>query len=290
MSLTLLKHEIRNHLSYVIQWDRVDPDSYTNVNSDDTDAESELWEKCVQYLDREHQPPPPKRPSEPNIPRLRGPSRWLTLQPTDHKKLIQYFKRFSITVDQSDSDTEPERPVRLRPTNSNSIDGITVNLRKIPTRVISWGGCQTQDELIARPVPQKHHRNHTRDASFVLFRHSNDSGNITGQHPAPQLTANTQGPLQPKCIYHFGQLLRLISLEFAGHMHALAYITQFKTETEDPGLQRRCSPYAAGTKVVIVRVEDIMELCGVLHKVDGSQYFCANGTAIHHFNESDSNG
>lgn len=114
----------------------------------------------------------------------------------------------------------------------------------------------------------------------MLFRHCNDNAAITSQHP-------NQGFSEGSYTFRFAQILRLISLDFAGHTHALAYVTQFQTETEDPGLQKRCTPHGSGTKVVIVRVEDITELCGVLHKTDGSQYFCANGTAIHHFDDSD---
>lgn len=270
MSLTLLKQEIRNHIPYVIRWDRVDPQSYTNGSSNDTDDAGELWDRCVQYLDKEHnpQPPRPKRQDETN-PRLRGPSHRYSLPSSDHKKLIQYFKKFKITVDHSDSDTDSDPPM-----SRGDVEPTNVNIRKIPTTVLSWGACETQDGLIARPFTQKRHRNTTRDASFVRFRTSEELVDIGG----PKLVYN----------HHFGQLLRLISIHFGGNNHALAYVTRFRTQYEHPGLQVQCTPHTWLTNVIIIPVEDIMELCGVLHKTDGSQYFCANGTAIHHFDSSDS--
>lgn len=276
MSLTLLKHEIRNHLSYVIQWDTVDPRSFTHIDSDDTNDPCELWTKCIQYLDRELNPEgPPPPPKKEQIPHLRGPSHRISLTLGDHRKLTQYFRKFALTVDQSDSDSgHSDAPIT---DNHNP----HVNIRKIPSTVLLWRACETQDGLIARPLEQKSHRNNTRDASHILFRVSNDTSDITGQNPAQDTTF----------FYHFGQLLRLVLVRFAGHTHALAFIKEFKTESQDPGLHKRCTPHAQGTKTTIVPVSDIMELSGVLQKQDGSHYFCTNGTAIHHFNySSDSEG
>lgn len=275
MSLTLLKHEVRNHLPYVIRWDNVDPRSFRDVASDDdSDDACELWDKCVQYLDREHNPdpPPPLKTNDNKVPPLLGPFRRINLTTGEHRKLSAYFRRFTITVDHSDSESSDAEPAQRDQDNAS-----TVNIRKIPSSVLSWRACETQDGLIARPAEVKNHWNNTRDASYVLFRSSTDNNDITGRHPAPNSAYS----------YYFGQLTRLISVKFAGHTHALAYVNQYKTSTEDPGLQKR---NGLGFKVTIVRALDILELIGMIKKHDGSLYFCAHGTAIHHFDHSDFEG
>lgn len=251
----------------------MDPQSYADVNSDDSDEAGELWDKCVQYLDREHNPDPPpvKKDGQNSLPPLLGPTRRINLTTGEHQKLSVYFRSFTIAVDHSksnsNSDAEEDQP------NTSS-----VNVRKIPSSVLSWRACETRDGLIARPIETKHHWNNTRDASYVLFCISADNNaDITGRNPT----------LNCSYSYCFGQIIRLISVKFAGHTHALGYIKEYKTETEDPGLQRQCVPHGLGVKVTVVRVSDIMELIGVIKKADGSQYFCAHGTAIHHFDHSD---
>ncbi|KAF8462283.1 hypothetical protein BDZ91DRAFT_357655 [Kalaharituber pfeilii] len=260
MSINLHNQEIKNHIRYLIYWDEIDEAEFSKADEEDPDdgpqiGKSKLWKVCVNRLKRSKNPESYKAPRlskhlhDEEVLRLRliGPSKSTQLSRGELIKLKKHFTSYPQTVDRSDSDGSDDFE------NTATQGEGTINIRKIGRNVLSWYGCTTAQGQVIRPPPTKITRQHTRDASYVTYTNDYE-------------------------VYACGRVIKVITLRFAGSIHALAYIQNLNLDHEQLALASLKKGHASKGHSCFIKLTQLQELIGLLNK-NGRTYIVRRRTA-----------
>lgn len=264
LSNNLLYQELKNHIRYIIKWDSLDQQQFDEADEEDPTqgpriGTSKIWSICIARLHRLKQSRPPKSTgsgrsrhlfaSETLPLGLIGPSGRHALPSGELTKLRTYFKQYREVVDRSDSEQS---------TASQDLQDQTVNIRKITASVLSWYGCTSNTHIFRPSSSFSHCQKNTRDASHVQYLLIDDN------------SVQSQA---------YAKIHNIISLKFAGRLHALAYVQWLNINYEKPGLCILKPSNAAFGKFIFIKINQLQELVGLINK-DGKKYIIKSRTAF----------